>query len=118
MAFPSARRTGTRSSGVPPVSYCPPPDSESVVDWQSLEIGDQVVILDVSGQPIVGRIDDLCASASVLWVQQNDNRGRRMFSRTETRPLWRIPPPIRQGRKRITKHSALAPREPTLHERR
>lgn len=97
MPFPPARRAASRGRprpyANPSHSYCPPHDSTSIADWRTLQVGDEIIILDADDRPIRGHIDDLDAAASVLWIDQVEHRGRRLFTRSDMRSLWLLPKP-------------------------
>jgi hypothetical protein len=83
---------------IPQERFTPPSEGELVDDWRTLRVGDQVIILDVNHLPVSGQVEDMDPQLTVIWIDQDHNRGRRMFARTDARSLWRVPEQPRQHR--------------------
>lgn len=71
----SATTSGARSSRK---------DLVPVLDWTRLARGDDLELMQRNGQILAtGRIDMIALDASVLWLIQNDGKGRAMFIPSE-----------------------------------
>ena len=52
-----------------------------VVDWGKLTVGDHIVLLspEKGGTTFGGIVDAISADSSILWLQQDECAGRRLF---------------------------------------
>lgn len=67
------------------------PTREPVPNWSKLSRADEVEIHG-HGQAITsGRIDMLALDGSVLWLQQNEGKGRALFLRSDGVRVYRRP---------------------------
>ncbi len=67
------------------------PAPEPVPNWSKLSRADEVEIHS-HGQPISsGHIDMLALDGSVLWLQQNEGKGRSLFLRSDGVRVYRRP---------------------------
>ena len=58
---------------------------KEITTWRDLAPGDAVVLLtsDRRNARISGKVDDLSADGSFLWLVQDNGAGRRLFHRPE-----------------------------------
>ncbi len=54
-----------------------------IADWRELTRGDSVVLLNPRKEAVGGIVDDVSADGSVIWIQQDDCGGRRLFHRND-----------------------------------
>ena len=67
------------------------PTLQPVPNWSKLSRTDEVEI-HCNGRPVTsGRIDMLAMDGSMLWLQQNEGRGRALFLRSDGLRVYRLP---------------------------
>lgn len=92
-----SRRPLTRSVQPP---FRPPANSEEVSDWQTLRVGDHLIILDTDGVLMYGRIQELSDQSDVLWIIRDHFGNRCLVARTVNQSIWRTSEPAKAKRRR------------------
>lgn len=102
MTAPSSRKNGKESTriqellrqrkavGVGPgvmgreAGFIKPDFRRSIsADWRELTRGDSVVLLNSRHEAVGGVVDDISGDGSLIWIQQDDGAGRRLFHRSD-----------------------------------
>ena len=73
------------------LSFLPPHDAEYVRDWTMLAAGEKVYIVQENGWALAGRVDAVTEDGTILWVHLEGGAGRRLFTRSESGCVWRVP---------------------------
>lgn len=73
------------------LNFLPPNYAEYVRDWTILAAGEEVSIVQESGAELSGRVDAVTADGAILWVHLAGGAGRRLFTRSESAYVWRVP---------------------------
>lgn len=69
-----------------------PANARVVSDWDSLNSGDEIIVLDQATGFFFGTVDALTDDRSIMWVQLDNGLGRRLFMRLDGCKVWRVTP--------------------------